>query len=115
MTSLRLSPVAAGIALAAAARSVSLAPPVSAITTTTLYANPQGTGSACNKVDPCSVGTAFSTAATGDNVAVEPGTYTETSTLQLVASGVHVSGVSGSAAPTINSSAPVGVEITHGS
>jgi hypothetical protein len=81
-----------------------------------LYVNPHGTGGSCNKVDPCGVGTAFTNAATGDNVLIEPGTYQlGTSSLSLSAAGVHVTGVPNAAIPVVVSQATVGISITNGS
>jgi hypothetical protein len=67
------------------------------------YASPTGTGT-CGVGDPCSLGTALSGANTGDEVALEYGTYTVSSTVDVIG-GVRLRGIYGQARPYLTSDA----------
>jgi hypothetical protein len=71
------------------------------------YAEPNGNGpEPCDLSDPCSLQTAVEgTVTDGDEVILLPGTYVETNELDDVNDAIDMHGQSGSARPTIMSSA----------
>jgi hypothetical protein len=65
------------------------------------YAGPAGTGSACTQMNPCTIPTAVSSAADGDEVIVLPGSYSLGSTTVNVTGGIEVHGQDGASKPMI--------------
>lgn len=66
------------------------------------YAGPTGTGSACTQMNPCTIPTAVSSAADGDEVIVLQGSYSVGSTTVNITGGIEVHGQDGASKPMIS-------------
>src|ERR1700722_9885439 len=83
------------------------------------YASPAGTGAACTQVAPCPLPTAVNSAAAGDEVLVEPGSYGTsaapiTTAMNVTAGNVSVHGVDmapGAPGATIYTNQPYGIQL----
>ena len=79
------------------------------------YASPTGTMVApCTSASPCDLATAVQNAADNDEVIVNPGAYSLSSTV-TVSKAVTVHGVAGQAAPVITSSAFTALQVSNAS
>jgi hypothetical protein len=79
---------------------------------TVRYAAPGGSGTACTAAAPCAIDRAVNFAATGDEVVINPGTYSVTTGLSSSVSSLNIHGVAGQPRPVINSSAATALNLT---
>jgi hypothetical protein len=99
------------VALAAVAVIAAVAPAVAAAAQR--YASPGGGGTACTQAAPCGFETAVEGAADGDEVIVLPGVHTPSDEVLLDSAAV-VHGDEAQAHPTIASTEPTAIRVTHG-
>ena len=104
-----MSPMKAGVTLATAvvASLVVAAPPAVA---SVRYASPSGSPSAACSPAPCDLQTAVESAADGDEVLINPGTYPESDELDI--SAAILVRAAGGAAPVVVSTAATAVNVT---
>jgi hypothetical protein len=73
------------------------------------YASPTGSGTACTLAAPCDLVTAVNNAANGDDVTIEPGSYTASTTLDDNGFNLTIHGQAGAARPVITNSSTEGM------
>jgi hypothetical protein len=75
------------------------------------FASPTGTGTACTQAAPCDLVTAVNSAQSGDDVTIEPGSYSVTNTLDDNGFALTIHGQAGAARPVITNSATNGIQV----
>jgi Bacterial Ig domain len=75
------------------------------------FASPTGSGSACTESAPCDLVTAVNNAQSGDDVTIEPGAYSVTTTLDDNGFTLTIHGQAGAARPVITNSATNGIQL----
>jgi hypothetical protein len=68
------------------------------------YASPSGSGTACTQAAPCDIATAINNAGPGDDITIEPGTYTTSTELDDNNHTLTIHGQTGQPRPVIHSS-----------
>ena len=76
------------------------------------YASPNGVGTSCTALDPCSIQIAAQ-ASPGDEVILEPGNYSATTEIAVPANG-SMHGRAGAPRPRLTTSAPFGIDVRPG-
>jgi Big-like domain-containing protein len=99
-----------GRQLVVAAAVAVLAMPASA-SAAARFASPTGNGTACTEAAPCDVVTAVNNAQSGDDVTIEPGSYTVTTTLADNGLTLRIHGQAGAARPVITNSTTNGIQL----